>query len=212
MLPESLPVIENKQNIAILGGAFNPVTKGHIQIAEYLLKTLKNLSEVWIMPCYSHVYHKKLVSPEHRLEMCRLAIGPRTDIMLFDYETKKQFSMGTYYLLVDLLNEDFIKKQFRIHMIIGMDNANTFHYWIQHKKLMDLIPFITLPRRGIEAVPEIDWYKKPPHVFLDSKEAIMEVSSTEVRALIKEQDYESAGKLVHPEVLEYIRMHQLYAG
>lgn len=39
-----------KRTVALLGGAFDPITKGHIQVAQFVKKRLKHLDEVWIMP------------------------------------------------------------------------------------------------------------------------------------------------------------------
>ena len=39
-----------KINVAILGGAFNPPTKAHIQAAQFVLNTSRWADEVWLMP------------------------------------------------------------------------------------------------------------------------------------------------------------------
>jgi len=48
-----------KTNVAILGGAFDPITIGHVQVAEQVLA--KGLvDEVWFMPCFKHRFGKRL--------------------------------------------------------------------------------------------------------------------------------------------------------
>jgi len=44
-----------KKKIGILGGAFDPITKGHIQIAHFVLLNT-DIEEIWIVPCYSHAF------------------------------------------------------------------------------------------------------------------------------------------------------------
>ena len=63
-----------KYKIAILGGAMNPITVGHIQIAQFVLNTSKTFDEVWIMPIFKHMYNKEIASAKDRLAMCELAI------------------------------------------------------------------------------------------------------------------------------------------
>ncbi|MCW8966156.1 MAG: nicotinate (nicotinamide) nucleotide adenylyltransferase, partial [Candidatus Pacearchaeota archaeon] len=199
-------------NVAILGGAFNPITLGHIQIAMYVLSACSLFNEIWIMPCYKHIYSKKMAESDHRLEMCRLAALIDDRIKVSDYEIKNRFEGGTYYLLKQLLDEDFIKNHFHCSLIIGQDNANTFNKWVKHKELKQLIRFIVIPRQGVKRDTSIDWYLTSPHIFLDADSPIMEVSSTQVRNLLQKQDYNQAGNLLDPAVLSYIKKHNLYCS
>ena len=59
------------KNVALLGGAFDPPTKGHMAIAEAVLK-LPEIDEVWFMPCYVHMFDKTMRPYEERVEMLRL--------------------------------------------------------------------------------------------------------------------------------------------
>jgi nicotinate-nucleotide adenylyltransferase len=195
---------------AILGGAFDPITKGHIQIANLVLDTHVGIDEVWIMPCFRHVFDKHMESASDRLAMCRLAAGNMQHVKVIDYEIRKKFAGGTYFLLKELLAEDFVKSSYTLDLVIGLDNANGLHQWIEHEKLMKLVRFIVIPRAGVIKDPGIDWYTKPPHMYLAAGTPVMEVSSTQARTLIKENLYEEAGKLLDETVLRYIIEHKLY--
>jgi nicotinate-nucleotide adenylyltransferase len=201
----------NKINVAILGGAFNPVTRGHIQAALFVLEAGKIFDEVWLMPCFKHIYSKKMAGAEHRLVMCELAAADHMRVKIFDYEIKKKFEKGTYYLMKDLLNENFVRNRYTFSLIIGQDNANTFDHWVQHEALRKLIRFVVVPRQGIEADPDIDWYLHSPHIYLEADKPVMKVSSTQVRELIKKRMYSEAGRLLNPGVLEYIKTYRLYS-
>src|SRR5262249_49056384 len=43
-----------KQKVALLGGAFDPIHRGHIEVAAEVLR-LDGVDEVWLMPCYEHL-------------------------------------------------------------------------------------------------------------------------------------------------------------
>src|SRR5262245_40484670 len=57
-----------KLRVGILGGAFDPVHRGHIEVAREVVR-LGGLDEVWLMPCYEHLSGKRLAPAEDRVEM-----------------------------------------------------------------------------------------------------------------------------------------------
>ena len=73
--------------VGLYGGAFNPVTLAHTQICR---ETLKIVDEVWMMPCYGHMFGKQLEHPDFRLDMCQLAARNDPKIKVFNYEIKHQ--------------------------------------------------------------------------------------------------------------------------
>jgi nicotinate-nucleotide adenylyltransferase len=175
-----------KIQVAILGGAFNPPTLGHIEIAKYVLDTSNTFDEVWLMPCYQHMYGKEMEPPEHRLAMCEIAAKVDGRIKVCDYEIVNQLSSETYQTMKRMLEEDWAKQKIGVHMIIGMDNANSFDKWVNYAHLERLLPFVVVPRKGVEMDPKVTWYLQPPHIFLGhSEREIREVSSTEVREILR---------------------------
>ena len=139
----------------ILGGAFDPITPGHVEVAEFLLNFSKLFDDVWLMPCFRHIYGKKMESPEHRLAMCRLATKHDRRIFVSDYEIKHKLGGETYHLVKKLLSEDFAKNERDFSLAIGMDNANTFSDWVNHEDLERMIRCIIIPRTGIEMSKKI---------------------------------------------------------
>jgi nicotinate-nucleotide adenylyltransferase len=196
--------------IAILGGAFNPVTLGHAQIARCVLDSVPGIDEVWLMPCYRHMYNKEMVAAGYRLAMCRIACAGMAAVRVSDYEIASRVETGTYYVMQKLLADPACGKGREFSLIIGQDNANTFNKWIRHDLLEKLVSFIVIPRQGISRDPDVTWYLKPPHFFLDRDKPVMEVSSTLVRSLLAENRTEEALRYIHPDVLEYIKKNSLY--
>lgn len=79
-----------KISTVILGGAFNCITLGHVEVMEFLLNFSSVFDEVWVLPCFKHMYDKKLESAEHRLNMCRIATQHDRRIKVSDYEIVNQ--------------------------------------------------------------------------------------------------------------------------
>jgi nicotinate-nucleotide adenylyltransferase len=198
-------------NIAILGGAFDPPHKGHIKTAQLALETCA-IGQSWLMPCFSHLYDKKMESPEHRYEMCRLAVEKCKNILVSRFEIDNELTSGTYDMLSKLKVE---YPQHNFFFVIGTDNADTIHKWRNSEALLAENHFIVIPRKGYQADPSVTWYKNvvkggKTHKFLSDGTTIS-VSSTEIRLSLK-NDPTLAGRLgqLNESVKEYIFEHNLY--
>lgn len=86
--------------IGILGGTFNPIHNGHIQMAKYSHDVAK-LDKVILMPTFvpPHKESANLVSCEHRLNMCRLASAELPYAEVSDFEIKLEGKSYTYRTL-----------------------------------------------------------------------------------------------------------------
>ena len=198
-----------KNSIAIFGGAFDPITPGHVAVAEFVLNFSTIFDYVWIMPCFKHIYNKNMEDAKHRLEMCKLATKHDRRIIVSDYEIKNKLGGETYTLVKKLLNEDFAKHQFDFSIVIGMDNANTFEKWVNFEDLERLIRFIIIPRTGVEIIHKNNWYLKPPHMFLIPEIPLPETSSTYVRNELKSHPFYDRNML-NTDVYNYIIKNKLY--
>lgn len=205
-----------KTKVAILGGAFNPITKGHIQLAQFVLNTSKEFDEVWLMPAYHHMYNKEMVSAEERLEMCRIAAEVDGRIKVFDYEIKNKLAGETFYLFKRLKQDEELNNKYNFSMIIGLDNANSFDKWVNYNELERMVRFVVVPRKGYVRDEKVDWYLQKPHIYLNYEPDIVEVSSTLVREKLKEfyvnhiSDITSLYPYINTKVLDYILSKKLY--
>ena len=121
-------------------------------------------------------------------------------------------------MVKNLLEDNFYKGKVDFSLVIGMDNANTFDNWINYKELERLIPFIVVPRIGVQPDPKVDWYLKPPHIYLNGENPPKDTSSTKVRDIFKKlKKYpavmpKSLQGLLDPSVYRYIKQNNLYKG
>jgi len=195
----------NRKQIAILGGSFDPITVGHVKLAQFVLDS-KISDEVWITPCFQHIYGKKMADAQDRIKMCELAVADNPKLKVFTYEIDNRLEGSTYGFVKRLLQEPFAENH-NFSIVIGMDNANTFNKWVNYKLLAKMVRFVVLARKGVERNPKNSWYLKLPHMFLNQN-STPEVSSTQVRSLIKENN--SAKEFLNPDVLKYIIDKKLY--
>jgi len=200
-----------KLKVAIFGGAFDPITTGHIKNAQLVLNYSKEFDEVWIMPCYTHLYGKHMASPEDRLEMCRLAAKVDGRITVSPFEIDHKLGGETYHLVKLLMDDSRLMDRCDFSIVIGLDNAKSFDKWVNYEFLERQIRFITVARPGIVEDPKVQWYRKMPHIYLmpETDEDLIKISSTDVRGMVREND-PNVSKYLHPDVLKFVRDRKLY--
>ena len=202
-----------KTRVAILGGAFDPIHKGHIQLAQFVLNTSGQFDEVWLMPNFRSISGKEMVSAEHRLKMCEIAAKVDNRIKVFDYEIRNKLKGETYYFFKKLKEEKELTEKYQFAMIIGLDNANSFDKWVNYEELERLAQFVIVPRAGIERDMNINWYLQKPHIFLNNQTNIIEISSSEIRELFNKDSIVKLEKLLNyldHDVYKYILTNKLY--
>ncbi len=170
-----------KMKVAIFGGAFDPITTGHVKTAQLVLNYSKEFDEVWMMPCFTHLNGKHMAAPEDRLEMCRRAAKADGRIKVSPFEIEHKLVGETYHLVKMLLDDRAMTDQYDFSLIIGLDNALTFDKWVNYEFLERQIRFITVARPGVAEDEKVQWYRKMPHIFLrpESNEELIKISSTE---------------------------------
>lgn len=204
--------------VGILGGAFNPIHNGHMQMAKAVLDA-GLVEKVLLMPCYSHVFDKSMVSAKHRFNMCFFTVGTHISshsywmcrVRTCDFEIKHKASGRTIETIKKL--ESRFKEYEVIHdLIIGADNANNIEKWYKYEELIKTTKFIVIPRKN-QILRGNMWYTKEPHCILPMTD--MGYSSTEVRALLKiwwktREHEEELNSMLNPHVFDYIKRTKLY--
>lgn len=202
-----------RKQIALLGGAFDPPTLGHIAIARFVLDNL-DIEQVWLVPCYKHMYNKEMSSVEHRLTMLGYVIEDDGRIKVCDYEIVHKLGGETYHF-VNHLMDGTLSQTYEFSYIIGMDNANHFDRWYNFEELERLIRFVVVPRVGDERDTNVDWYFNPPHIFLRSDKPLPDTASSVVRKEVASRrkvqaTRETLKRMLNPNVLGYIERNNLY--
>ncbi len=200
------------QRLAIFGGTFNPIHRGHVTVLAAAVLNLQ-LDRVLVMPTAvpPHKSNPDLAAGVDRLAMCRLALTDFPAAEISDLELRRQ---GPSYTIDTVRQVRRLAPEAELFLIVGADMLRDFHLWRQFGEILEEARLITLPRPGVELgrLPELRAAlgdEAVEKILADVQTTpLVDVSSTEIRARL------TAGReiddLVPPVVAEYIREHGLY--
>lgn len=211
------------KNIGLLGGTFDPVHKGHIELADFAIKEC-GLSEVVFIPSAvpPHKNRKYVTSFHHRVEMLKIALKNRENYCISEIEAvldPPSYTIDTLNLL-----QTGLKKAQEYYFIIGIDAFIEIHSWKQYEKVLKAVNFLVFARPGydlsqLKNCVESFQYKKSEKNWEDMKSGksvtyleaeISDVSSSEIRAMLRND--EDTGDMVSHKVKEYIKRCMLYTS
>jgi nicotinate-nucleotide adenylyltransferase len=193
-------------NIGCLFGSFDPPHKGHIAIAEHMLRS-QGLDQVWLVVTPQNPFKQdRVLSPDqHRLAMARLAVQGIPGLSASGLE----LDLPRPNYTVDTLN--FMRErwpQHRFSLIIGNDNLTHLHQWKEHEHILAHHPVLVYPRAHTDAAPPDLMFH--PAVTYVKDAPLMDVSSTSVRVRLR--NWKPVEDLLDPAVLAYIRQYGLYTA
>lgn len=137
--------------IAILGGSFDPIHNGHLQLAKTAKKKLQ-IAEVWLMPSVdTPLKARRITAFYQRCAMITAAIRPYRYMKLCTLEKERS---GISYT-IDTVRE--LKKRYPQHTfcwLIGDDQAKQFTKWKEHEALLREIDFYVFSREAEVILPK----------------------------------------------------------
>ena len=221
------------KRIGIFGGSFNPIHLGHTALAAYICEQ-GLVDEVWLMVSPQNPLKRDLtlLDENERLTMARLAVAPYPTLRACDFEFTLPRPSYTYHTL-QALRTAYPECEFSL--IIGEDNWQCFDRWYRGEDIARETPIIVYPRSSESSAPsepdgEFSTFKvafeREQRLLADSAEhsnfnevnfqlsilktpPLLPYSSTEVRQHIAAGH--DASHMLHPDVAQYIKTHNLYA-
>lgn len=217
------PRVECIERIGLLGGTFDPVHQGHLQMAE-LAKRFCGLQEVRFIPAAvpPHKNCNVVASFNHRANMIQLALAGRPDFRLSTIEAslpEPSYTIDTlhyFYTHADIAAEFFF--------IIGADAFLDITTWKLYRQVLQAAHFVVMDRAGCAASEVTDLIKRLGYESEESSHcwyhpglkkkiyfpsmSIIDISSSRIRQSIK--DNMAIEGLVPAAVLDYIQTHGLY--
>lgn len=210
-----------KHPIGILGGTFDPVHNGHLQMAKHAQEQL-NLQLVEFIPNQSPPHREQpRASAAHRLAMLQMATHDYPNFIVNNIELNR--GKGPSYSYKTLLQIRKTIPSQPICFIIGKDVLMTFNTWHRWEEILKLVHLVVVARH--HRTPDIptwlnNWLDE--HLTHDSRDLSTEVagkiyccdiepidvSASEIRRRIKA--HEDISQLVPLSVANYIQQHHLY--
>jgi nicotinate-nucleotide adenylyltransferase len=196
--------------IGILGGTFNPPHLGHLVCAQEAYVQLE-LDRVMVIPARipPHKPVEEEPGPEHRLELCRLAVRGDERFTVSDIEMVREGPSYTVDTLEELTSHDPDNELF---LIVGGDVAAGLPQWHRPQRVLALARLAIAQRRGttrasIEAALHQLQGQDRAHFFRMPR---IGVSSTLVRQRVGAR--QPIRYFVPDPVIDYIDQHRLYAA
>ena len=189
------------KSVMLYFGSFNPVHKGHIAIAEYVLGN--NLAdELWfvVSPQNPLKPDVRLLDEKYRLEMISLAIfgsqfPDRMETCDIEFTMPRpSYTIDTLRVLKDAC------PNLRFSLLFGSDLIDQFPRWKEWDEIKNNYDIYIYPRSGYpvkNADPAFNVLTGAPY---------FDYSSTEVR----EAGTGGAEKMLHPDVLRYLNDNDLW--
>ncbi len=184
----------NKNEILLYFGSFNPIHIGHMAIASYLTEYC-DINELWFVVTPQNPTKKasSLLNNRDRQHLVQLAIGDYPKFKVSDIEfylPKPNYTINT----LTYLKEKFPNKKFSI--LMGGDNLETLHKWKNYKKIIDEYKIYVYKRPGYK----VKNFENANINIIDAPQ--MEISSSFIRNSIKNN--KDIRYLVPHKVYEYI--------
>ncbi len=198
---------EDRRRIGILGGTFDPVHIGHLQMAANAMATF-SLDEVRFVPAYAPPHKKdKEDNAEDRLAMLTAALEDNPAFTVDSREMrarKKRYSLET----VRSFREDF--PQADLFFVLGEDSLMAIRTWHRWQELLAMIPIIVCPRGGVtgDLLLQVKALNEEGYCVQIANGPSIAISSTQIREAFTKG--EELRYFLPNEVYNYIASHRLY--
>lgn len=193
------------KKVGLLGGTFDPIHNGHLQLAKDVQEKV-HLDEIWFIPVRINPLkeHTKPASCEDRIEMIHRAIEMYPNFYVNELECYREgpsYSIDT----LKIFKEEFPNIEF--YFIVGSDVVTTYDQWKSGPEILKLCSIIVAKRPGFnfEKIPEIIRNNKK---FIFIEITPMDISSTIIRQKVKNN--EDLKKFIPQVVIDYINTNNLY--
>jgi nicotinate-nucleotide adenylyltransferase len=194
-----------RQSVAIMGGAFDPVHRGHLSLAEDAYTEL-SFNEVWFVPTAESPLkgHAASLNNQGRIELLEAALEPYP---YFKINISEIECGGVSYTIDSARRFRAIYPDIDFSWIIGGDQLMQLDKWKNIEELVQLVSFVLISRPGygidssqIPAIPDLR--------FLEVRSRWLDIASSEIRKRL------AAGKpvndLLPPAVNDLIVKRNFY--
>ena len=184
--------------IAIVGGTFDPIHNGHLQV---ITEVAKKFEKVIVIPTGNPWLkdHTPIASGEQRVAMTQIAINSLNlgeKVQVSAIEVKRS---GPSYA-IDTVNElTRIYPDCQFTLVLGSDAASNLSKWHRSDELQKLVEVLVVKRPGVNSSS-----------FEEIEISAPDLSSTQIRD--KVANSQDISEFVTPTVASFIKEHHLYGS
>jgi nicotinate-nucleotide adenylyltransferase len=193
----------SRRGIGLLGGSFDPVHKGHLEIIQSFLDSgYINLLYVILSPNPPHKENRDLTDFKHRYKMLQDAMVGFENLSVSTIE--KELPKPSYTInTISHFNDEFPND--KLYLCIGEDSYVEFTGWYKWEEILKMCKLLVASRPEAKKnnLPE----KLRESACFIEHEAI-DISSSEIREKIRMGD--DVKDLLPDSVWSYIKKHRLY--
>ena len=195
--------------MGILGGTFDPVHNGHIELAREVAKRL-GLCGVIFIPTGQPWFKagETITAAEWRVAMLKLALAGNSLFSVSEIEINRP---GPTYTVDTIRKLKWQLPGEELYFILGWDNLKDLSRWNEPKELISMCRLAVVPRFGSQA-PDLDALEKSLPGIRGQVEMLdgphINISSSEIR--LRVATGLSIKDMVPQPVAGYISEHGLY--
>ena len=184
--------------IAIVGGTFDPIHNGHLQV---ITEVAKKFEKVIVIPTGNPWLkdHTPIAGGEQRVAMAQIAVNSLNlgeKVQVSAIEVKRS---GPSYA-IDTVNElSKIYPDCQFTLVLGSDAASNLSKWHRSDELQKLVEVLVVKRPGVIASS-----------FEEIEISAPDLSSTQIRD--KVANSQDISEFVTPTVASFIKEHHLYGS
>lgn len=201
--------MEEKKQIMVFGGCFNPPLNSHFSLAEQMLNEYSQIEKVLFVPVSNKYPKAGLASDEDRFNMLKLICDKNEnfDVSRVEIECRRQlFTIET----LRILQKEY--PEYKLTFLTGSDNLKELETWDKVDELVSEFKLYILKRdeddiEKIISQNEFLMKNKDAFIFANNK-TISNLSSTFARECLKNN--KSIRYLAPDEIIEYIKQNKLY--
>jgi len=193
--------------IGIFGGSFNPPHNYHEEIANTLLKEGYLDKVIFVPTGIKYEYKNNLEKNKHRYNMLKIIANKNKNLSVSRHEFTKNVTY-TYSTL------DYFRNKYKptdeIYFICGTDNLSYIDKWQKGEYLLKNYKFLIINRLGNDINELLKIYQKYRKNIIPVALASNNISSTLIRKLLLEKNYQELELILDKDVLNYIKENKLY--
>ncbi len=206
------------KKIAIFGGTFDPVTRGHIEIAN-MIGDLRVFHKIIFVPSGRRSDKTQVATPDQILYMLKIACSALPENVQAIVEIDERDIKGENTPTADLMRalyRKFSPDEFELYFVVGGDlveplkrlngESQITGLWYRGKVLWEENKFVVVPRLGYA---DPNTFGLDPDKCIILPEAPFATSSTEVR-VSRKQKKEWMHFVGEPAIIQYIEYNNIY--